>query len=122
MKKQALQINTWGKNVYVKIPVANSNHIKTFQSECAPGLIHSGSFFYPIDHQILKIMINNMKRRIFLGTTGAFVAGSLMASPLSEYALSKGEKIKYSLKEDSISYHTSSFCKIKFTLSFLGYE
>ena len=24
MKKQALQINTWGKNVYVKIPVANS--------------------------------------------------------------------------------------------------
>ena len=24
MKKQALQINTWGKNVYVKIPVTNS--------------------------------------------------------------------------------------------------
>ena len=24
MKKQALQINTWGKNVYVKIPVVNS--------------------------------------------------------------------------------------------------
>ena len=24
MKKQALQINTWGKNVFVKIPVANS--------------------------------------------------------------------------------------------------
>ena len=24
MKKQAAQINTWGKNVYVKIPVANS--------------------------------------------------------------------------------------------------
>ena len=24
MKKQALQINTWGKNVYVKVPVANS--------------------------------------------------------------------------------------------------
>ena len=24
MKKQALQINTWGNNVYVKIPVANS--------------------------------------------------------------------------------------------------
>ena len=27
MKKQALQINTWGKNVYVKVPVANSNGI-----------------------------------------------------------------------------------------------
>ena len=27
MKKQALQINTWGKNVYVKIPVANSKGI-----------------------------------------------------------------------------------------------
>ena len=24
MRKQALQINTWGKNVYVKVPVANS--------------------------------------------------------------------------------------------------
>ena len=27
MKKQALQINTWGKNVYVKIPVINSKGI-----------------------------------------------------------------------------------------------
>jgi len=27
MKKQALKINTWGKNVYVKIPVANSKGI-----------------------------------------------------------------------------------------------
>ena len=27
MKKQALQINTWGKNVYVKIPVVNSRGI-----------------------------------------------------------------------------------------------
>ena len=27
MKKQALQINTWGKNVYVKIPVSNSKGV-----------------------------------------------------------------------------------------------
>ena len=27
MKNQALQINTWGKNVYVKIPVVNSKGI-----------------------------------------------------------------------------------------------
>ena len=27
MKKQALQINTWGKNVYVKVPVFNSKGI-----------------------------------------------------------------------------------------------
>ena len=27
MKKQALQINTWGKNVYVKVPVMNSKGI-----------------------------------------------------------------------------------------------
>ena len=27
MKKQALQINTWGKNVYVKVPVTNSKGI-----------------------------------------------------------------------------------------------
>jgi len=27
MKKQALQINTWGKNVFVKVPVANSKGI-----------------------------------------------------------------------------------------------
>ena len=29
MKKQALQINSWGKNVYVKIPVVNSKGIFT---------------------------------------------------------------------------------------------
>ena len=29
MKKQALQINTWGKNVYVKIPIVNSKGIFT---------------------------------------------------------------------------------------------
>ena len=27
MKKQALEINTWGKNVYVKIPVTNSKGV-----------------------------------------------------------------------------------------------
>ena len=27
MKEQALQINTWGKNVYVKVPVANSKSV-----------------------------------------------------------------------------------------------
>lgn len=35
-----------------------------------------------------------LNRRAFLGTTATFVAGSLMASPLSANALSKGEKIK----------------------------
>ena len=25
IKKQALEINTWGKNVYVKVPILNSN-------------------------------------------------------------------------------------------------
>lgn len=39
-------------------------------------------------------MSENLNRRAFLGTTSAFVAGTLMASPLSAYALSKGEKIK----------------------------
>ena len=29
MRKQALEINTWGKNVYVKIPVVNSKNIFT---------------------------------------------------------------------------------------------
>ena len=29
MKKQALQINTWGKNVYVKIPIVNSKGVFT---------------------------------------------------------------------------------------------
>lgn len=36
----------------------------------------------------------NLNRRTFLGTTGTFIAGSLMASPLSKHALSRGEKIK----------------------------
>ena len=29
MKKQALKINSWGRNVYVKIPVINSKGIFT---------------------------------------------------------------------------------------------
>mgnify|MGYP000344729489 CR=1 FL=1 len=29
MKKQALKINTWGKNVYVKVPIVNSKNIFT---------------------------------------------------------------------------------------------
>jgi transaldolase len=29
MKKQALQINNWGKNIYIKIPVVNSKNIFT---------------------------------------------------------------------------------------------
>ncbi len=39
-------------------------------------------------------MTNVLNRRAFLGTTGAFVAGNLMASPLAREALSKGNKIK----------------------------
>jgi predicted dehydrogenase len=39
-------------------------------------------------------MNSNMNRRVFLGTTGTFIAGSLMASPLAERAISRGEKIK----------------------------
>ncbi len=39
-------------------------------------------------------MSENLNRRAFLGTSGAFVAGSLMASPLASTALSSGEKIK----------------------------
>jgi len=39
-------------------------------------------------------MSKNLNRRAFLGTSGAFVAGSLMASPLASTALSRGEKIK----------------------------
>jgi len=39
-------------------------------------------------------MSEKLNRRAFLGTTGTFVAGSLMASPLASKAISKGEKIK----------------------------
>ena len=35
-----------------------------------------------------------LNRRAFLGTTGAFVAGNLMASPLARQAYSNGQKIK----------------------------
>jgi len=42
-------------------------------------------------------MISKLNRRSFLGTTGAFIAGSLLASPLSAYALSKGNKIRVAL-------------------------
>ena len=31
MKKQAKEISTWGKNVYVKIPITNSQGKKTIK-------------------------------------------------------------------------------------------
>jgi transaldolase len=40
MKKQALQINTWGKNIYVKIPVVNSKGI--FTGKIIKELNHKG--------------------------------------------------------------------------------
>lgn len=39
-------------------------------------------------------MVTDLSRRAFLGTAGAFIAGSLVASPLSSQALSQGRKIK----------------------------
>lgn len=39
-------------------------------------------------------MKHTLNRRAFLGTTGAFVTGTLMASPLATAALSRGEKIR----------------------------
>jgi len=39
-------------------------------------------------------MNSNMNRRAFLGTTGTFIAGSLMSSPLAGRAIARGEKIK----------------------------
>ena len=35
-----------------------------------------------------------LNRRAFLGTTGAFVAGNLMASPLARQAYLNGQKIR----------------------------
>ena len=40
------------------------------------------------------MMTSMVNRRAFLGTTGTFLAGSLMASPLSRAALQNGKKIK----------------------------
>jgi predicted dehydrogenase len=37
---------------------------------------------------------SNLNRRAFLGTAGSFIAGSLVASPLSRHALRKGRKIR----------------------------
>ena len=45
MKKQALQINTWGKNVYVKIPVVNSKGI------------FMGKIIKELNHQKIKLNI-----------------------------------------------------------------
>ena len=39
-------------------------------------------------------MSNLLNRLEFLGTTGAFFGGTLMAIPLATQSLSKGEKIK----------------------------
>ena len=45
MKKQALKINTWGKNVYVKVPVANSKGV------------FSGKIIKELNNQNIKLNI-----------------------------------------------------------------
>jgi predicted dehydrogenase len=40
------------------------------------------------------MMARNINRRAFLGTTGTFLAGSLMASPMARQSIQNGEKIK----------------------------
>jgi predicted dehydrogenase len=42
-------------------------------------------------------MKSDINRRTFLGSTATFITGSLMASPLSALALSKGNKIKVAM-------------------------
>ena len=51
MKKQALQINAWGKNVYVKIPIVNSKGV--FMGKIIKELNNKNVIVVPIKKNVL---------------------------------------------------------------------
>ena len=77
MKKQALQINTWGKNVYVKIPIVNSKGVFTGKvikelNNCNIKLNITAVYMAKQTEKILKIINKKTKViiSIFAGRAG----------------------------------------------------
>ena len=98
MKKQALEINTWGKNVYVKIPVTNSKGI--FMSKIIHELNYSNiklniTAVYS-SRQVQKILRSINKKTKVIISIFAGRAGDTGKDPIPEFkkSISMAKKFK----------------------------
>ena len=98
MKKQALEINTWGKNVYVKIPVTNSKGVFTGKIIKELNNMHiklniTAVYSFKQTQKILKII--NKKSRVIISIF-AGRAGDTGKDPIPEFkkSISAAKKFK----------------------------
>jgi len=98
MKKQALEINTWGKNVYVKIPVTNSKGIFTGKIIKELNNMHiklniTAVYSFKQTQKILKLI--NKKSRVIISIF-AGRAGDTGKDPIPEFkkSISAAKKFK----------------------------
>ena len=87
MKKQALEINTWGKNVYVKIPVTNSKGVFTGKIIKELNNMHiklniTAVYSFKQTQKILKLI--NKKSRVIISIF-AGRAGDTGKDPIPEF-------------------------------------
>ena len=98
MKKQALEINTWGKNVYVKIPVTNSKGVFTGKIIKELNNMHiklniTAVYSFKQTQKILKLI--NKKSRVIISIF-AGRAGDTGKDPIPEFkkSISAAKKFK----------------------------
>ena len=98
MKKQALEINTWGKNVYVKIPVTNSKGVFTGKIIKELNNMHiklniTAVYSFKQAQKILKLI--NKKSRVIISIF-AGRAGDTGKDPIPEFkkSISAAKKFK----------------------------
>ena len=87
MKKQALQINTWGKNVYVKIPVVNSKGIftgKIIKELNGQNIKLNVTAIYTAKQTIKILKLINKKTRVIISIF-AGRAGDVGRDPVPEF-------------------------------------
>jgi transaldolase len=98
MKKQALEINTWGKNVYVKIPETNSKGVFTGKIIKELNNMHiklniTAVYSFKQTQKILKLI--NKKSRVIISIF-AGRAGDTGKDPIPEFkkSISAAKKFK----------------------------
>ena len=98
MKKQALEINTWGKNVYVKIPVTNSKGVFTGKIIKELNSMHiklniTAVYSFKQTQKILKLI--NKKSKVIISIF-AGRAGDTGKDPIPEFkkSISAAKKFK----------------------------
>ena len=98
MKKQALEINTWGKNVYVKIPVTNSKGVFTGKIIKELSNMHiklniTAVYNFKQTQKILKLI--NKKSKVIISIF-AGRAGDTGKDPIPEFkkSISAAKKFK----------------------------